>query len=224
MLGILAIDETLRKMQVEEKVICNKKFLCVTIPKCTSRNLRHAAKKLRGLRVVVPDECDDKIKSLFCTVSSEGILCRLAFRLYMSALKEFKLARVSLLICSTYFGAEDFKMLFSFVGNARYISLNASNSQEIAEYLFENYGVAASEETEQANIIINMYEKNFSLHIINGGFKYTLREVKISLRGAEQYPLHIKGICLSLLQAGSITADDISIVSCEYDKNFLDIQ
>ncbi len=228
MVGIIAFDESIRKMKTEIKNIYKKKFLCVTIPKDTPRNLRRAGKKLRGLRVVIPDECDvEKFKRYgICTVSSEDFYYRLSFNLYLAALEKFKISpmEVSLLICSTRFGEEDFEILSDFVSNARHLSLNAVNSKEFAEYFLENYGVAVSEDTFNANVILNMYEKNFSLHIINNGFKYTLRNATISLGGEDIYPAHIKGITTVLLQSGIISPADIKIASIECDKNFLDIQ
>lgn len=227
-LGLIAFDENVRKIKSEIKIICGKKFFCVTIPKATPRHLRRAAKKLRDLRVVIPDECgtEDFERFGICAISSEGILCRLAFKLYLETLKKFKMSpmEVSLLICSTRFGEENFEFLSDFISNARYISLNALNAEFVAEYFLENYGVAVSEDTLNANVIINMYEKNFSLHIINSGFKYTLKNVKISLCEEDAYYTHIKGIATALLQLGMISAFDIKLVSIDYKKKFLDIQ
>ena len=227
-LGLVAFDENGRKIKSEIKSIRGKKFFCVTIPKATPRKMRRAAKMLRDLRVVIPDECDTEDFERFgiCAISSEGILYRLAFKLYMETLKKFKMPpmEASLLICATRFGEEDFKLLSDFISNARYISLNASNAEFVAEYFLENYGVAVSEDSLNANVIINMYEKNFSLHIINNGFKYTLQNIKISLCEEEMYSTHIKGIATALLQLGIISAFDIKLASIEYKKKFLDIQ
>lgn len=227
MFGIIEIDGTVHKAKTCEKTICNAKALCVKIPKSNPRNLRRAAKKLRGIRVVIPDEANklDYEKIGICVISNESLLCRMVFELYMSVLSEFKLQamNITLLICATHFNDEELKLLVKFSQNARYISLRASNAENAAQYLLENYGVAVIHNTASADIIINMYENNFSLHIIINGREYILNDVKVLLPDAHIYPLHIKGVCMALLQEGKIIPPDIIISSIAYDKKFLDI-
>ncbi len=228
MFGIIKIKNDSRRIECCTERICDTRVLCVKIPKLNKRNLRRAARSLQGMRVVIPDECtrDAFEKAGMSVIAKEGLFYRMAFELYIAALIEFKLLpmKTTLLICATHFNDEELKLLSEFSKNARYISLRASNTDAAARYLLENYGVSVIENAASADVIINMYENNFSLHIIINGMEYILNDANISLNDNGAYALHIKGICTALLQAGKISPADIIISSMVYDEKFLDIQ
>ncbi len=223
---MIEIKDDVRKIETCVKTVCNEQILCVKIPKLSARNLRRAAKKLRGLRAAIPDvnSKDDFEKFGICAISSESLLCRMAFELYISTLLKFKLSpmKVTLLIRATYFN--DLKLLSEFSKNARYLSLHAANAEAAAQYLFENYGVAVIQNTTNADVIIDMYENNFSLHIIINDVEYILDDVEFSLKSHDIPLSNTKGVCTALLQAGRISPSDITVSSIVYVKKILDIQ
>lgn len=223
MLGLIAVDETCARMCEEKISICDEDFLCITIPKLRKRYLKRAAKKLSGLRVIIPDNSDEQTFKTFGinVVCQDGLLFRLAYRIYEDALLQFGLDpnKISLSVRSTKFGISGRELILKLIKRARYLSLCASDVDTISEELLSDYGIAVFDNAP-ANIEMYLYEKNFSLHIIISGIRYILRDVVIDIK-IKKFSAHAKGIANALMQAGRLTENDISIVGREYVKEKL---
>ena len=226
-LGLIEFDSKLHRVRSERKRTSDIELICITLPSDKPRHLRKASKLLYGVRTVIPDELSASVfeKAGICVVQKSELAFRLAVDIYKNAMCRYRLKPkdITLAVYSGHLGVSAENILDTLAKSARYIVPLSPDADSAAEYLLENYGIAASFTPNTSNVKLYLYEKNFSLHIIKGDFVHIFKDVKIAL--PEKFNAlpkgYEKGFATALLQAGIVRENDVIILDCVYETQKL---
>lgn len=217
MLGMLEINKSIRKIQIDYKKINDNKILSVQIPSLRKRHMKKAEKLLKGKRVIIEDEWDENALSKWgiSPISPKKLNRYLTGEIYKKLLAQFKIPpdKAYVSIKAGRIGSAERFGLDEIIKNARHISFSSSDSVELSQYIFENYGISPIKYESRANIVINMYETEFSICFKSERGIFNLKDISIMKDGrfCEIPSTHLKSACLALIERGSLGEDEIGI-------------
>ena len=208
MLYLLEIDSSVKKIEIKEIKLREDNLLCVKIHADTRRLLKKAGKFLKDKSVIIWDDCDeDKLRSLgIQTVSPKKLYKYITDKIFVKALSQSGfLNNPKVCIFAGRISENEMGILRRISDNSRQISICAGNGRATAELLMENFGISAISGSAAADVVIKMYERDFSLSCIRHSRRYTLENVDIATDFDNLVPKsHLKSACVALLNRGAL--------------------
>lgn len=213
MFGMLEFNENIRRVRSEDLILLGEKIRVVTIPNTKRRYLKKAKKILGNCRVIIPED-RDKENLYACgimPIEHQRLYKYVAGKIYVKTLEYFNLSpfKANVLVCGGRLSSHGMSEI---IKNARYISLRASNGEELSDELMEDYGISVAG-VSNPNIVLYMYEKDFSVHFFNGEKRYALRDISVFSPQIDMWlpKSYFKSACVAFIEAGKIKISEIQV-------------
>ena len=212
---MLEVDRDVKRVKTDFIQISEQKVFRVKIPNFKPRILKKAGKMLFGKRAIIGEDYDEKLLLKYGIVPiTPQKLCRyLAGKIYLKTLEKFEMLPEKTAVSIFGGGLANFNRfgLDKIIKNVGYLGISSRDSENFAEYIMEEYGISATRCMRETDVSVFICEKEFALHCESGNRHYILRDVKIlTAKNISNIPeTHLKSGCLALIEAGSISVDDI---------------
>ncbi len=216
MLGLLEIDKSLRRVHKADIKLSGYNMLWIKIPNEKKRHLKKAGKLLAGRRVIISESCAEEELSAYgiTAISPSKVYRYLAAEIYRKTLEYFKTTpdKAHIYIRAGRIGNTWLHSIEEIIKNARHIAIESNDSDLISEYIMENYGISLSC-AKNANIVIDMYEKDFSIHFIKDDLIYRLNGTTVAKDEKTSHipSTHLKSAYVALIEAGALATKELRV-------------
>lgn len=213
---MLETDNTIKKIKVESLKFLAFDLIQVKIPDDRGRYLKKAAKILKGKRVIIGENYDAKklLEYKIHPILPQRIYKYLTDKIFNATVEYFGLDKARVSVRTGIITEKERTILEQIALNSQHVSVISPNREMVADWLMENYGISPVSGSKKADILIDMFDEEFSLTYVRRNCKYVLSDVRVMVDDEADFSeSHMKSACLAAITAGLVIPKQIRVAN-----------